>query len=462
MSDAQETIRQAHERNKGNEPPSPLREYDTVSLDEVTTGVQEWLREPFTPEGVLTLLAGYEGIGKGLFAAWENAWLTNGHGSMNVGLFSVEDSLTVQTKPRHEAAGAVLGRVFTLRNRKDPDDPDKVPNALLIDLPGDIEILRTFIDSKSLGLLTIDPLISSFNGRIKVKDEKPVRQVLERLAALAEETKCTIRGTIHFNKAVGMDILDRIMNSKAFSAVSRHTLAMGYDPEDPTGKRAMLVVAKSNVHGIGDAMVFEKRSVGVGVNRRDGTEGTVGYLVHTASRTGVNPLTILTRPQPAEDDPGETTIRDLVKGKPPMRSTDFKEAMDANLIGHSKSKRIEDELRIIRRKVEGIWWVVDADVKWSREGGKWIATTEDAAEEDSGVSHTRKVESWSSWHSSPDQISDHEHQESQDSTFHEIHTPESSPPRKRTIPRNQPPLPQPSRPHRNRSRSVTDPSEIAP
>lgn len=360
----------------------PSKEFEAVSLDDVTTEVQEWIREPFTPEGVFGLLVGREGIGKGLYTAEENALLTKGLGDsrtpMNVGVFAIEDSLTVQTRPRHVAADAVMSRVFTLRNCKDTSQ------SLMIDLPGDIEILRQFITAKKLGLLTIDPLISSFDSRVKVEKEKPVRDVLERLRDLAEETHCTIRGTIHFNKATGMDILDRIMNSKAFSAVSRHTLVMGYDPSDQTGARVMVVVAKSNVWMIGDAIVFEKRSAGVGKKRRDGTEGTVGYLVEAARRTGVDPRTVLERPEAAKVDPDEAVIRDLIKGHPPMNSADYNQVLSEHLIGYAKAKRIEQELGIVRRQADGQWWAVDVERTWKRENTSWVVVEEpDEDDEDS-------------------------------------------------------------------------------
>src|ERR1044072_4974555 len=108
----------------------------------------DWLWRERIPRGMITVVAGRPDQGKGLFACHIAAEVSAE--GMNVVDSAAEDSASLMTRPRLEAASADLSRVFL------PDDP--------IMLPGQIEEMRQLIIRNDIALWIVDPLNAHLKG----------------------------------------------------------------------------------------------------------------------------------------------------------------------------------------------------------------------------------------------------------------------------------------------------------
>jgi hypothetical protein len=188
-------------------------------------------REGRLPVGSLALAAGWAGLGKSQFAAWLAARITKGtlpgclYGHPRSVIYAArEDSWEMTIKPRLEAAGADVERVY----RVDVVD-DQDPHARLT-LPADIALLGQAIREYGVALVVLDPLLSAVDGQINDFRSAEVRTALEPLKELADVTKALLLGLAHFTKAGGGDPLLRIAGAAAFGEVVR--AALGFAPND--------------------------------------------------------------------------------------------------------------------------------------------------------------------------------------------------------------------------------------
>ena len=203
--------------------------------------------------------------------------------------------------------------------------------------------------------------MSTISAELGSGDELQMREVLEALNDLGDTHGALIEGAMHFNKSVGVDVLDRIMNSRAFSAVSRVTNVLGWDPADATGKRVALVIAKSNVGPIGEAEIYEIEQVATGLFRRNGSEVTVGRLQLVDERSGVDPNSVLARPSAAaEASEAERLLGEMLLD--PNGVYDGHSAVNKELAGISERQVANawKKLGIYKRNIGGLWhWSLD-------------------------------------------------------------------------------------------------------
>lgn len=218
-------------------------------LSEVQPKPIRWLIEDFLPLNELTLLAGREGLGKSTLAVEIAAKVSNGsYGKAeNVAYLALEDSLERTVRTRFEAAGADLERVkhFWLAN----GDSERTPS-----FPNDFELLLEWVKEQQIRFLVLDPLPSTLSERVDTHNDRQARTALERIAKLAQEGECTVLGLVHINKASESDFSNRVLGSRAFSAVARLVLGLARDEQDPEQKRLLLGVAKSNLGQIPKTM----------------------------------------------------------------------------------------------------------------------------------------------------------------------------------------------------------------
>ncbi|MGN6272496.1 MAG: AAA family ATPase [Protaetiibacter sp.] len=204
-----------------------------------------WLKRGWIALGALTLLAGVEGKGKSTITYDMAARVTSGSlpGEFegipkSVLIAATEDDWEATIVPRLMAAGANLERVFRVETTEH--------DGLLF--PRDNEELLAQAREVDAALLILDPLVSRFGDRDTHKDAE-VRQGLEPLVAAAHAGRFSILGIIHLNKSegTGRSLLNRVMGSKAFTAVARTVLVVMDDPDgDDPGVR-LFGIAKSNL-----------------------------------------------------------------------------------------------------------------------------------------------------------------------------------------------------------------------
>ena len=204
-----------------------------------------YLWEQRLPVGMLSLLAGREGIGKSLISQTLPPTDTRAPVRLPRGLAEGR---------HHRRDGRCLGvcdpaalerpaRTLALFSR---ERHDRRYGSVELSLPDDLPALKPLVEQHDVGLLVLDPIISRLGKKLDTHVDAEVRQALEPLRAFAEALRLSVLGIIHPNKSqtgIPTDPLNSIMGSRAFSAVSRSTLFLQADPE----ARLYLLHVKNNV-----------------------------------------------------------------------------------------------------------------------------------------------------------------------------------------------------------------------
>ena len=154
---------------------------------------------------------------------------------------ATEDSWEHTIVPRLMAAGADLDRVL----RVDVVDVDGFDGDL--SLPDDLAELAEVVGEEDVALVIVDPLMSRIGANLDTHKDAEVRRALEPLKRFADSTGVAVVGLIHLNKGQDADPLNRVMGSKAFTAVARSVLLVAEDTTDEAGQRRLLGQIKSNL-----------------------------------------------------------------------------------------------------------------------------------------------------------------------------------------------------------------------
>jgi len=193
-----------------------------------------WHWQDRIPIGEITLTPGLGGVGKSTFHAWIIAQTTRGTlPGVNQGnprpaiICAAEDSWERSIVPRLIAAGANLELVYRAEVVTDEGHETRLT------LPADTDELAQIIKETGAAVISLDPLLSTIDGAIDSYKSREVREALEPLRGIADETDSVILGNAHFNKATGADPLIRISGSAAFGEVCRAAIAFARD--DTTG-----------------------------------------------------------------------------------------------------------------------------------------------------------------------------------------------------------------------------------
>jgi len=205
-----------------------------------------WLWLERVAAGVLSLLAGREGLGKSTVAYTVLADITRGrlqgiyYGQPRDALVAAtEDSWEFTIVPRLMAADADLARV----HRVDVQTADLADGGL--SLPRDLRGLETAADDVGAVVLLLDPLLSRLDAGLDSHKDAEVRRALEPLGAFADRTGISVIGIIHVNKSGNTDPLSTLMGSRAFAAVARSVLFVAADPDNEEVR--LLGVPKTNL-----------------------------------------------------------------------------------------------------------------------------------------------------------------------------------------------------------------------
>jgi hypothetical protein len=248
----------------------------------------QWLWDTRLAVGILALLAGREGLGKSTFAYWLVARITRGELSGErkghpraVLVCATEDSWEHTIVPRLTAAGADLTLVY----RIEVVTADDITIGL--SLPRDLHEVEQAAIDKGAALLLLDPLMSRISDRIDPHKDLEVRHALEPLTWVANRTRMTILGIIHLNKTGSVDILDRVMGSKAFAAVARAVCAVVPDPDDETSSRRLFGVPKNNL-GRSDLPSIRFTIQGTVVETADGPSDVGAVTIGDETQTTIH------------------------------------------------------------------------------------------------------------------------------------------------------------------------------
>lgn len=258
-----------------------------------------WTWESRIASGTLSLLAGPEDTGKSTLAYTLCAQITQGmlpgayEGTpRSVLIAATEDSWSRTIVPRLTAAGADLDLVFRVEVKTSLD------TSGTLTLPQDVSALEKHVVETEAVLLLLDPIMSRVGGTLDTHKDQETRQALEPIAALADRTGVSILGIIHFNKSRSNDVLNRVMASKAFTAVARSVSVVIRDPNDDTGKTRVFGTVKNNLgrgdlpllpFTIGEHTVISDEGEHVTTSQltwAQPTTGTIDDLMRQANDTG--------------------------------------------------------------------------------------------------------------------------------------------------------------------------------
>ena len=221
---------------------------EVVSMATVEPEQVEWLWHPYVARGKLTLIEGDPGLGKSWLTLAIASNISRRRRLPNDGprsrcestlLMTCEDGLGDTIRPRLDALGADLDRV------KAVDQPLTFDN---VGLQGIENALRAW----QFDLLIVDPLVGYLGGSVDIHRANEVREVMARLADLAQRFRCAVVCIRHLTKSTRSKSIYRGMGSIDLTAAARSVLLVGGHPEKGRG----LVHIKSNLAPQGPAIGY--------------------------------------------------------------------------------------------------------------------------------------------------------------------------------------------------------------
>lgn len=323
-----------------------------------------WLWYPFIPKRKLTIIEGDGGIGK--------SWLTCAIASAiscggklptsdpfeagSVLFLSAEDGLGDTLRPRLDAVGADVSRIYALAE------------PLTLDTIGLIKLENEII-KYAPALVVIDPLFAFTGGKVDINRANEARTITAPLAAIAERQGCAIVAIRHLNKSRGGGNSNNAgLGSIDFHAAARSVLLVGKDPDDES-KRA-LCQTKNNLAAFGESQGY---TIEGGQFRWTGTSDlTASRILSFAGDTDE---------RDAQAEAVEFLRAALKDGARPAKEVKA-EAMQAGLT--------EQNLRTARARLK---------IKPTKEGGefggkgaKWMWKMPDTQDVDASADATQDVE----------------------------------------------------------------------
>ncbi len=239
-----------------------LNKLEDVKLENVN-----WLWYPYIPFGKITVIQGDPAQGKTHLLLKIAAQCTTGDAfpdtqsfePFNVIYQTAEDGLGDTIKPRLIMSGADQSRIVNI-------DETELPLTVL-----DSRIEEAIVNTGAK-LIIFDP-IQAYMGKIDINSAVDVRDVLGRLARIAEKHDCAVIFIGHLNKRETVNSTTRGMGSMDIRACARSVLLVGRLKDDPNVR--VIVHDKSSLAPEGASVAFE-------LDRTKGFQWVDGYEDVTA------------------------------------------------------------------------------------------------------------------------------------------------------------------------------------
>jgi len=356
-------------RQSGPAPPAqkdePLGNYACSRMSAVEPKKVDWLWKPYLPVGKVTLLDGWPGIGKSYITCQLAAIVSRGGGFPNstpfepgnVLMFNAEDGLADTLRPRLEACGADLTKVYCL-------DILHKDGMATFDQIGLIRFESTIIDYNPKFVI-VDPLFAFTGAGVDIHRANESRAVSSRLASIAAKYNLSMLCVRHLNKGGGGGSSMRAgIGSIDWIAAARVGLLAGCDPDDES--KMALTNYKNNL---------AKKGEPLGYRIDFDPEADQGTFVWT----GISDLTAdrILAPQHHEDA-GESAQRadareflyELLKDGP-VEAADVEKARRAANISDYSIRQAKAALKVKTRKEGGYFnklekprWLWEIDPVW--------------------------------------------------------------------------------------------------
>jgi len=207
-----------------------------VRIADVLARKVEWLWRARIPYGKLTVFDGDPGVGKSTLIIDLAARVTTGtpmtgetgrRPPASVIMLSAEDDIADTIRPRLEAAGADLDRVFIFEHVLDGGE-SRPP-----ELPRDLPLVHAKIQELNAQLVTVDPLMAFLGADIRTGIDHHVRRALHPARDIAEQTRAALLVARHLNKGGDSGALYRGGGSIGIAGAARSVLTVGVNPNQP-------------------------------------------------------------------------------------------------------------------------------------------------------------------------------------------------------------------------------------
>lgn len=229
-----------------------------------------WLWPGRIARGKVSMLAGNPGLGKSQVTASKAAVVTTG-GTWpvdgcrcergNVIFLSAEDDAEDTIRPRLEAAGADLSRVFILDAVVEAFNAEGGEIRRTFNLKTDLARLgKMLVEIGGAALIVIDP-ITAYLGETDSHKNAEIRALLAPLGELAAKHGAAIVCVTHLNKSSGGEALMRVTGSLAFVAAARAAFIVAKDPENEA--RRLFLPMKNNIGNDQTGLAFAIQSAQV-------------------------------------------------------------------------------------------------------------------------------------------------------------------------------------------------------
>ncbi|MCX6358402.1 MAG: AAA family ATPase [Armatimonadetes bacterium] len=305
---------------------------------DITARPVDWVWPRYLARGAITMLEGDPGRGKGFITIDLAARITQGdtmpdgtagvHGT--VLFLTGEDSPEYTERPRLEAAGADLSRVYFL--------PEKGQGQRW-DLTSDAEALQTYVRQIGADLLVIDP-ITEFLPAVDTHRDNEVRRVLAGLRDIAVHAGCAVLAVRHLNKGAGMAAMYRGGGSIAFTGAARFVFTVGVDPDDKT--RRALATTKNNLTQHAPTLLYRITSCGpVGCVAWEGT-------------SELSADEVLQTPKERPKDAAEEFLREVLEDGP-ITQRALEQQADERGISPATLRRAKERLKVQSVRTGTVW-----------------------------------------------------------------------------------------------------------
>lgn len=332
-------------------PPPLTPQADLVRADMIHAKPITWLWPNWLPKGMLTLLGGYAGDGKSTLTMSLVAALSTGGAlpdgarapQINTLLLAAEDDLAHVVVPRLDAHKANRAKVAMLRGVKEGDNVQRSFN-----LRRDVPLLKQLVKQHQVSLVIIDPL-SSYLAASDRNSEGEVRDTLQPLVQMMEETGVAVIGIMHIGKNDGQArAMQKLMGSTAFTALARSVWMVTDLPQEfqveGQPKRKMIGVSKSN-YSVPPAAIQFSRPL----------DGAIEY--HGESPVGIEEVWSWRKKEekePTATDAAETWLLEFMDGKP-VAASDVEKAAKTEGVSLATLKKVKVRLGLRSEKTASGW-----------------------------------------------------------------------------------------------------------
>jgi hypothetical protein len=224
----------------------------------------EFLWDPWVPRAAVTLIDGDPGLGKStitldLAARISRGWaMPPGAGVVgppgNVLLMGAEDDPEFTVRPRLDALGADVSRIYTLDEIV--GGKDKRPPVL----PDDLDLIEEVIRDLKIAAFFLDPLMAFLSSTLDSHRDQDVRRCLHAMKLLAQRTGVAEILVRHLNKLIGGPAIYRGGGSIGIIGAARSALVVGKHPTEP--EHYVLAPVKCNLARDPRSLVYTHEPVG--------------------------------------------------------------------------------------------------------------------------------------------------------------------------------------------------------